>query len=37
MKKLVLVFAMAACLVGVTGRASAAQTDSITVTVAVLD
>ena len=33
MKKLVLVFAMAACLVGVTGRASAATTDSITVTV----
>ena len=33
MKKLVLVFAMAACLVGVTGRASAAPTDSITVTV----
>lgn len=33
MKKLVLVFAMAACLVGFTGQASAATTDTITVTV----
>ena len=33
MKKLVLVIAMAACLVGVTGQASAATTDTIEVTV----
>ena len=37
MRKLLLVFAMAACLVGVTGQASAATTDTITVTVSLAE